>query len=133
MCLGPQYEGIVGSSISSKIGTSGIKNLTWLIFQLLISQKPFNNIGLCWGINFNKHFKIPSQYSIYGFMTLAYISSFKILSFQNSKYIKIPLLMNFSFSIDFETPFPQIRQKGTTFGIPLGNLGWLWSFDFHKL
>jgi len=79
MFLGPQYGGIAGSSISSKIGIDGIENFTWLTFQLLVGQKPSNNIRLCWRIDFDKQFKIPSQYSIYGFMTLAHISSFKIL------------------------------------------------------
>jgi hypothetical protein len=31
--------------------------------------------------------------------------------FQNSKYVKIPLSMNFSFSTDFKALFPQIGQK----------------------
>jgi hypothetical protein len=56
-------------------------------------------------------------------MTLAYISNLKILNFQNSKYFKISLLMNYFFSIDFEASFPQIGQKGTCFGIPLRSLG----------
>jgi hypothetical protein len=56
-------------------------------------------------------------------MTLAYISSFKILSFQNSKYFEIPLLMNFFLFIDFGASFPQIGWKGTCFKIPLGSLG----------
>jgi hypothetical protein len=44
-------------------------------------------------------------------MTLAYISSLKILSFQNSKYFEIPLLINLSFSTNFETSLPQIGKK----------------------
>jgi hypothetical protein len=56
-------------------------------------------------------------------MTITYISSFKILSFKNFKYFEIPLLINFSFFIDFEASFPQIKWKGIGFGIPLGNLG----------
>jgi len=44
MFLGPQYGGIARSSISSKVGTNGIKNLTLLTFQLLVGQKPSNNI-----------------------------------------------------------------------------------------
>ncbi len=64
-------------------------------------------------------------------MTFAYISSLKTLSFQNSKCFKIPLLMNFSFSTNFEASFPN-RKKGTSFEIPLGNLKQPWSSNFHN-
>lgn len=56
-------------------------------------------------------------------MILAYISSFRILSFQNFKYFEIPLLMNCTFFTNFEASFPQIGQKGIGFGIPVGSLG----------
>jgi hypothetical protein len=46
-----------------------------------------------------------------------------IISFQNSKYFEISLLMSFSFFIDFETSLPQIGQNGRGFGIPFGSLG----------
>ncbi len=130
--LGPQYEGITRSSISSRIGINGIENFTWLTFQLLVGQKPSNNIGVYWAIGFDKHSKIPSQYSIYGFITLTYISSFKILDFPNFKYFETPLLMNFSFSIDFKASSPQIGWKKTSFQIPLGSLGQPWLSNFHN-
>jgi hypothetical protein len=56
-------------------------------------------------------------------MTLAYISSLKILKFQNFKYFEIPLLIKLYFSTNFETSFPQIGRKEIGFGIPLGSLG----------
>jgi len=56
-------------------------------------------------------------------MTPTYISSLKILSFQNFQYFEIPLLINLFFSTDFKSSFPQIGWKGIGFGIPLRYLG----------
>jgi hypothetical protein len=50
-------------------------------------------MGLSFGSGFEKHFKTPSQYSIHGPMTFAYISFFTMFSFQNSKYFEMGVSM----------------------------------------
>jgi hypothetical protein len=52
-------------------------------------------------------------------MASSLFHTFHLSKFQNSKYFEIPLLMNLSFSIDFESSSPQIGWKKTSFAIPL--------------
>jgi hypothetical protein len=51
------------------------------------------------------------------------MSSLDISNFQNPKYLKIPLLMNFSLSIDLDASSHHIGWNGTTFGTPTWSLG----------
>ncbi len=73
-------------------------------------QKPSNRTKFCNGIGFNNNSKMFSQYFIQVPMTLAYELSFDILSFWNSIYFEIPLLMNLPFHLPLIHQFPILNE-----------------------